>query len=74
MRGMASSRGRVRLRTKVTCGADSRAAALAMIFKLDESAQARWWAVNAPHLVVFVRAGGRFERGRLVERSEAVAA
>ncbi len=49
----------VRLRTKVTKGAGSRAAALAMVFKLVESAQARWRAVNAPHLV---------------ERPEAVAA
>jgi putative transposase len=31
----------VRLRTKVTKGAGSRAAALAMVFKLVESAQAR---------------------------------
>ena len=23
-----------------------------MVFKLVESAQARWWAVNAPHLFV----------------------
>lgn len=59
----------VRLRTKVTKGAGSAAAALAMVFKLVESAQARWRAVNAPHLVALVRAGSRFERGRLVERS-----
>ncbi|ARF52822.1 IS256 family transposase [Streptomyces gilvosporeus] len=64
----------VRLRTKVTHGAGSRAAALAMAFKLIESAQARWRAVNAPRLVALVRAGVRFERGHLVERSEAVAA
>ncbi|MGG2459292.1 IS256 family transposase [Streptomyces sp. RGM 3693] len=64
----------VRLRTKVTRGAGSRAAAPAMVFKLIESAQARWRAVNAPHLVALVRAGARFERGHLVERSEAVAA
>jgi transposase-like protein len=64
----------VRLRTKVTKGAGSRAAALAMVFKLIESAQARWRAVNAPHLVALVRAGARFERGLLVERPEAVAA
>jgi hypothetical protein len=64
----------VRLRTKVTKGAGSRAAALAMVFKLIESAQARWRAVNAPHLVALVRAGARFERGLLVERSEAHAA
>ncbi|MEU9353600.1 IS256 family transposase [Streptomyces griseoloalbus] len=64
----------VRLRTKVTRGAGSRAAALAMVFQLVESAQQRWRAVNAPHLVALVRAGARFERGQLVERPEAVAA
>ncbi|MEU9413609.1 transposase [Streptomyces sp. NPDC048281] len=64
----------VRLRTKVTRGAGSRTAALAMVFKLVESAQARWRAVNAPHLVALVRAGARFERGQLVERPEAIAA
>ncbi|MFC9854030.1 IS256 family transposase [Streptomyces prasinus] len=64
----------VRLRTKVTRGAGSRTAALAMVFKLVESAQARWRAVNAPHLVALVRAGARFERGRLVERPEQLAA
>ncbi|MET7716171.1 IS256 family transposase [Streptomyces sp. NPDC005407] len=63
----------VRLRTKVTKGAGSRSAALAMVFKLIESAQARWRAVNAPHLVPLVRAGARFERGQLVEREELAA-
>lgn len=63
----------VRLRTKVTKGAGSRAAAIAMVFKLIESARERWRAVNAPHLVALVRAGARFERGHLVERPEAVA-
>jgi putative transposase len=64
----------VRLRTKVTRGAGSRSAALAMTFKLIDSAQARWRAVNAPHLVALVRAGARFERGVLVEREQAGAA
>lgn len=64
----------VRLRTKVTKGAGSRAAGLAMVFKLIESAQVRWRAVNAPHLVALVRAGARFERGHLLERSEQAAA
>jgi putative transposase len=50
------------------------AAALSMVFKLIESAQARWRAVNAPHLVALVRAGARFERGQLVERPEGIAA
>jgi hypothetical protein len=35
---------------------------------LAEAAQARWRAVNAPHLVALVRAGARFEHGKLVER------
>ncbi|MCY0962067.1 IS256 family transposase [Streptomyces sp. H27-H5] len=64
----------VKLRTKVTRGAGSPAAALAMVFKLAESAQARWRAVTAPHLVTLVRAGARFERGVLVEREQVVAA
>ena len=60
----------VRHRTKVTRGPGSRAAGLAMAFKLIESAQERWRAVNAPHLVALVRAGARFERGQLVERPD----
>jgi transposase-like protein len=63
----------VRLRTKVTKGAGSPAAALAMVFKLVESVQQRWRAVNAPHLVALVRAGARFECGLLVERRDRVA-
>jgi hypothetical protein len=39
-------------------------------FKLIESAQARWRAVNAPHLVALVRAGAKFENGKLIERPE----
>ncbi|WP_322770026.1 IS256 family transposase [Frankia sp. Cr1] len=58
----------VRHRTKVTKGPGSRAAGLAMAFKLIESAQARWRAVNAPHLVALVRAGATFVNGQLVER------
>lgn len=41
-----------------------------MAFKLIESAQARWRAVNAPHLVALVRAGARFEKGVLIERPD----
>jgi len=59
----------VRLRTEVTKGPGSRAAGLAMAFKLIESAQTRWRAVNGPHLVALVRAGAKFEGGRLIERS-----
>jgi hypothetical protein len=47
----------VRLRTKKTKGACSRAAGLAMAYKLLDAAQARWRCVNAPHLVALVRAG-----------------
>ncbi|MBW8706815.1 hypothetical protein MBT84_45025 [Streptomyces sp. MBT84] len=64
----------VKLRTKVTRGAGSPTAALAMVFKLVESAQARWRAVTAPHLVALVRAGARFEHGQLVERPAPAAA
>jgi transposase-like protein len=60
----------VRLRQRVTKGPGSRAAGIAMAFKLIESAQARWRAVNAPHLVALVRAGATFERGILIERPE----
>ena len=58
----------VRHRTKVTKGPGSRAAGLAMAFKLIESAQDRWRCVNAPHLVALVRAGATFTNGKLVER------
>jgi putative transposase len=60
----------VRLRTRVTKGPGSRAAGVGMAFKLIESAQARWRAVNAPHLVALVRAGAMFENGKLIERPE----
>ena len=57
----------VRLRTKVTKGPGSRAAGLAMAFKLIEAAQDRWRAVNGPHLVALVRAGATFKKGVLIE-------
>ena len=60
----------VRHRTKVTKGPGSRAAGLAMAFKLIEAAQDRWRAVNGPHLVALVRAGATFEGGKLVERPD----
>jgi len=58
----------VRLRTRVTKGPGSRAAGLAMAYKLIEAAQGRWRAVNAPHLVALVRAGAVFHKGKLLER------
>ena len=58
----------VRLRTRVTKGPGSRAAGVAMAFKLIESAQGHWRMVNAPHLVALVRAGALFINGKHVER------
>ena len=57
-----------RLRTKAAKGHGSKAAGLAMAFKLIESAQRRWRMVNAPHLVPLVRAGATFADGKLAER------
>ena len=58
----------VRARTRVTKGPGNKQAGLAMVFKLLEAAEGRWRAVNGPHLVALVRAGARFDKGRLVER------
>ncbi len=41
-----------------------------MAYKLIESAKTRWRAVSAPRLVALVRAGVKFEKGVMVERSE----
>jgi transposase-like protein len=60
----------VRLRQRVTKGPGSRAAGVAMAFKLIESAEQRWRTVNAPHLVPLVRAGATFHKGKLVERPD----
>ena len=60
----------VRNRSKITKGPGSRTAGIAMAYKLIEAAQSRWRAVNAPHLVALVRAGARFEHGKLVERPD----
>ena len=60
----------VRLRTKVTRGAGSRQAGLAMAYKLLDAAQARWRRINGHELVPLVRAGATFIDGKLQERSE----
>jgi putative transposase len=60
----------VRLRTRVTRGAGSRRAALAMAYKLLDAAQARW-QITAPELVPLVRAGAAFIDGKLQERRPA---
>ena len=58
----------VRLRQRVTKGAGSSEAGLAMAYKLLDAAQDRWRRVNAPHLVAVVRAGAIFIDGQLQER------
>lgn len=60
----------VRARTDLTKGPGSREAGLAMCFKLIEAAEGRWRRVNAPELVALVRAGAKFVKGRLVERTD----
>jgi transposase-like protein len=60
----------VRHRSKITRGPGSRAAGLAMSFKLIMAAQDRWRSVNAPHLVALVRAGATFVNGKLAERED----
>ena len=62
----------VRLRTKVTKGPGSRAAGIAMAYKLIDAAQTRWRAVNALHLVAPVRAGAVFHKGKPLERQRPV--
>jgi transposase-like protein len=65
-----SSFSPVRARTRVTKGPGTTDAGLAMVFKLLQAAEGRWRAVNGPHLVALVRAGARFEAGKLVERPD----
>lgn len=61
-------RPRPRVLASHTAVPATRGGSAAVVFALVESAQARWRAVNAPHLVSLVRAGARLERGHLVER------
>jgi hypothetical protein len=55
---------------RVTKAPGSRAAGVGMAFKLIESAQTRWRAINAPHLVALVRAGAVFKNRKLIERPD----
>jgi hypothetical protein len=41
-----------------------------MAFKLIESAEARWRAVNAPQLVSLARVGATFVNGKHLERPD----
>jgi hypothetical protein len=65
-----SNRSRVHLRHSQAAnrGPGSRAAGLAIVFKLIEAASERWRYVNGPHLVALVRAGVKLEKGVLAER------
>lgn len=65
---IVSTLATIRLRTRATKGTGSRAAGLAMAFKLIEAVQTRWRAVHAPHLVTLVRSGAHVHHGQLVER------
>jgi transposase-like protein len=61
----------VKLRTRVTKGAGSRAAGLTMAFKLLEAAQNTWRRLDAHDLLPLVRAGVGFKDGQSVERTGA---
>ena len=56
----------------MTKGPGSKQAGLAMAFKLLEAAQDRWRSLNGPQLVALVRAGARFDKGVMVERTNDV--
>ena len=62
-----STFGTVKARTKKTRGAGSRAAGLAMAFKLIEAAEQRWRRVNALLVVVAVLRGIEFKDGERVK-------
>ena len=61
-----SSFATVKLRTRVTKGAGSKNAALAMAYKLLDAAQERWRRFNGHELVADVLAGAKFKDGEKV--------
>jgi putative transposase len=61
-----SSFATVKLRTRVTKGAGSKKAALAMAYKLLDAAQERWRRFNGHELVADVLAGATFKDGKRV--------
>ncbi len=65
-----SSFATVKLRTRVTKGAGSKVAALAMAYKLLDTAQARWRAFNAAELVTALLDGATFKDGIKVTDDE----
>jgi transposase-like protein len=66
-----SSFATVKLRTRVTKGAGSKTAALAMAYKLLDAAQERWRRFNGHELVADVLAGAQFKDGIRVTDDEA---
>jgi transposase-like protein len=65
-----SSFATVKLRTKVTKGAGSKQAALAMAYKLLDAAQERWRRINGHELVSDVLDGATFKDGIKVTEDE----
>ena len=65
-----SSFATVKLRTRVTKGAGSKKAALAMAYKLLDAAQERWRRFNGHELVADVLAGATFKDGIRVTDQE----
>jgi putative transposase len=61
-----SSFATVKLRTRVTKGAGSKKAALAMAYKLLDAAQERWRRFNGHELVADVLSGAKFKDGERV--------
>ena len=59
----------MRNRTKITKGPGSRAAGIAMAYKLIEAAQSRLRG-QRPHLAALVRAGAEFKDTKPVERPD----
>ena len=53
----------VKLRTRKTKGAGSRLACLTMVFKLTQSAEKKWRALNGAQLIPDVMQGVRFVDG-----------
>jgi putative transposase len=60
----------VRLRQRVAKGPGYEPPVSRWRFNPIDSAEQRWRAVNAPHLVPLVRAGATFHKGKLVERPD----
>jgi len=65
-----SSFATVKLRTKVTKGAGSKKAALAMAYKLLDAAQERWRRFNGHELVTDVLDGAKFKDGIKITNDE----